>query len=74
MLVNKITTGFVSQTYDTVKGAWLDQNFVAGDQCDYEVNGEAVDDDWFFTGHDLASGRTEPYLPFEMVQPGGVAI
>ena len=43
MLLKKTTTGFVIQTYDADKGALLDQEFVAGDQCDYEVNGEAVD-------------------------------
>ena len=62
MLLKKITTGFVVQTYDMDKGAWIDQEFVAGDQCDYEVNGEAVDGDHPFFSK-------EPYLPFEMVQP-----
>lgn len=67
MLLKKITTGFVVQTYDMDKGAWIDQEFVAGDQCDYEVNGEAVDGDHPFFSKD---DGTEPYLPFEMVQPG----
>lgn len=62
MLVDKITTGFVIQTFDTETGKYVSQSFVAGDQTDYEQDGEPVD---------LAECGTldVTYLPYEMIQP-----
>lgn len=56
MLIKKVTTGFVIQTYDTEENKYIGQEFVAG-QVDFEdVNGEPVD-------------PIKPYLPYEMIQP-----
>ncbi len=61
MIQKKITTGFVVQTYDTKKKRWIDQEFIAGDECDYEdENGNPLDE--------TAEIRNK-YLPFDMVQP-----
>ena len=65
MLVNKITVGFVVQVFDTEKKRFVSQEFVAGDQCDYEDNGEPVDREM------LEVDGKEAYLPFDMVQPHG---
>jgi hypothetical protein len=59
-IIIKITTGFVTQRFDTDTGEWLDQEFTAGDQVDYEdVYGGDADED------ELEGS----YLAFEMVQP-----
>jgi len=59
-MINKITTGFVIQTFDE-NNVPVAQEFVAGDQVDWENEyGEPLDDD------KLAN---LPYLPFEMKQP-----
>ncbi len=63
MLVNKITVGFVVQVFDTEKKRFVGQEFVAGDQCDYEDNGELVGREM------LEVDGKEAYLPFDMVQP-----
>ena len=61
MKINKITTGFVIQTYDGKTGRCVGQEFVAGDEVKYEdQNGESVD--W--------SEKADAYQPFDMVQPG----
>ena len=58
MIINKTTIGFVTQQYDTETGHCIHQDFIAGDQVDYEdENGEPVD--W----------REEKYQPFDMIQP-----
>ena len=58
MIVNKITTGFVVQIFDTEKNTCIGQDFIAGDQVEIENEyGESID------GTDL------PYHPFTMVQP-----
>lgn len=68
MKLNKVTTGFVIQTYDTRKKRFVSQEFVAGDQVDYENRyGEAVDCNLFCTGR--GKKRKEAYLPFDMIQP-----
>ena len=59
MIVKKITVGFVVQAYDTETKKWVGQEFVAGDQVDYEFDNGAP------ANPDDVSG----YLPFEMVQP-----
>ena len=59
---NKITTGFVIQTYETQedKHICIEQRFVAGDQADYEdLDGNPVEVDV----------TKEIYQLFEMVQP-----
>jgi hypothetical protein len=57
MIVNKVTTGFVVQKFDTDTRAFVSQEFVAGDQVDFEYqDGEAVE-------------SFDNYLPFDMVQP-----
>lgn len=55
--IHKITTGFVIQRWDRATGKFLGQEFVAGDQVDYEdENGNAIDEE-------------EPeYRCFDMVQ------
>ena len=62
MIINKITTGFVTQQFDTELGKFVSQSFVAG-ECDYETaEGDPVDPS-------EAMPSPEPYLPFDMVQP-----
>jgi hypothetical protein len=64
MRINKITTGFVVQTWDTERKQWISQEFVAGDRVDYEkADGTPVDAD------DIWPDMAEPYLPFEMRPP-----
>jgi len=44
MQLKKITTGFVIQTIDTETGKITHQEFIAGDQCDYEdEEGNCID-------------------------------
>ncbi len=62
--VNKVTTGFVIQKFDRRLGEFVSQEFVAGDETDYEtLAGEPVESDLF-----KVRGE-EIYLPFNMVQP-----
>ncbi|MBY0523627.1 MAG: hypothetical protein K2R98_09510 [Gemmataceae bacterium] len=64
MIVRKITTGFVVQEFDSDTGRCLSQEFVAGDQVEWEDRqGNAVSDGDF--GIDLAG----LYFPLEMKQP-----
>ena len=64
MLIKKIITGFVIQELDTDKHAFVSQEFIAGDQIDYEDrNGQSVEPSRF-----IVDGQ-EAYLPFEMIQP-----
>lgn len=57
MLINKITTGFVVQQYDTEQGRFISQEFVAGNEVEYECDGAPLE------------GDIDDYLAFEMVQP-----
>jgi hypothetical protein len=66
MIIDKITTGFVVQKFDTDKQEWISQEFVASDQCDYEVDGDEINVRDFT---DRVIGGSEPYLLFNMVQP-----
>ena len=59
MLIKKITTGFVVQTYDTEKQSFLSQEFVAGDQVDHEDS----------AGNPVDENLIPKYLPFDMQQP-----
>lgn len=56
--IRKITTGFVIQRWNAETKKFLGQEFVAGDQVDYEDElGNSIDE-------------TEPeYQTFDMVQP-----
>jgi hypothetical protein len=64
MLVNKVTTGFVVQVFDTDLKRFVSQEFTAGEQTDYEDRlGNPMDKAVF-----EADGK-EAYLPFDMVQP-----
>jgi hypothetical protein len=61
MIVNKITTGFVVQKFDTETRQFVCQEFIAGDQVDVEnEHGEPVE-------------SFDKYLPFEMKQPSELA-
>jgi hypothetical protein len=57
MIVKKITVGFVIQTFDTETRKYTGQEFIAGDQVDYE--------------DDMENPVTpfKEYLAFDMVQP-----
>jgi len=67
MIINKITTGFVIQSFDTDAQRWTRQSFVAGDQCDYELeDGTPMHSSDF---EERVISKQEPYLPFDMVQP-----
>ena len=65
MIINKITLGWVWQSFDTDTKQYTEQCFVAGDDVAYEEN-----DGNICPSIEEAIGDTEPYLPFEMVQPG----
>jgi hypothetical protein len=71
MKINKITTGFVIQQYDTTKKRYVSQSFVASSKVDYEnedgktLYGEEMADKFGFGPW----AEKEPYLPFDMVQP-----
>lgn len=57
MIVNKITTGFVIQKFDTETNKFISQEFVSGDEVDFEdEQGNYVD-------------SFDEYLPFDMEQP-----
>jgi len=61
MNINKITSGFVTQTFSE-DGKLISQDFIAGDSVDWEdENFEPTDDEGF-------------YHPFEMKQPSGDSI
>ena len=65
MIIQKITTGFVVQQFDTEKHTFIAQEFVAGDECEYEdKEGNSVSPDAV-----VDSNGKEAYLPYEMVQP-----
>ena len=66
MLINKITTGFVIQTFDTVQMRFVAQEFVAGNDCAYEraeLAGRPV------SSKLLEVDGEEVYLPYDMKQP-----
>lgn len=66
MIVNKITTGFVIQSFDTRKKRFVSQEFKAGDDCVYEDRkGNYVDPSVF----QVNKNGDEVYLTYDMVQP-----
>ena len=78
MLINKITHGFVIQTFDTDKQQYTHQEFIAGD-VDYEVDGVTAGGPISPLGEAMAKfnfgpgAECEPYLPFDMLQPSEMA-
>ena len=76
MLVNKITTGFVVQVFDTEKKKFISQEFVGGDPVEstrvtwslYKFTYETQDGKPVKSELLEVDGQ-EVYLPFEMVQP-----
>ena len=82
MLIRKITTGFVVQTFDTTAGRWVFQEFVAGDHTDYEdASGQPVDSGLLMAKRRVKgkkgrkkTAREEAYLPFEMKQPNEMGL
>ena len=61
-MIKKITVGFVVQQFEN-DGTFISQEFIAGDQVDYEdEDGESIDIDMDF---DL---NGNPYQAFDMVQ------
>ena len=69
MKINKITTGFVIQSYDMDQKKWTGQEFVAGDQTDYEEAGTGA----ILSPAEIWPAASEPYLPFAMRQPEEIA-
>ena len=69
MKINKITTGFVIQTYDTDRMKWTGQEFVADDQVEYEEAGTGA----ILPPAAIWPAAPEPYLPFVMRQPEEIA-
>ena len=68
MIVTKITHGFVAQRFDASKNAWLGQEFIAGDQVEYEdARGDPLAAD------SLPESLQHAYLRFEMKQPAEMA-
>ena len=69
MLINKITHGFVVQVFNTDSQQWDSQEFIAG-ECEFETeDGCPINVSDFM---DRVLSRKEPYLPFEMKQPGEI--
>jgi hypothetical protein len=66
MIIEKITTGYVIQRFDTDLQDWVSQEFVAGDECVYEVEGAGINVADFEA---RVVDNQEPYLPYQMVQP-----
>ena len=68
--IHKITTGFVTQVFDTEKGMFVSQNFTAANCSDYEnptgTTLYAAELEQYNFG---PYAESEPYLPFDMVQP-----
>jgi hypothetical protein len=63
MLINKITAGYVMQTYNTETGKCESQTFIAGDECEYEVAETGLN-------FDIDDSEIElEYQPYDMVQP-----
>lgn len=64
MIINKIVTGFVIQSFDTDTQKFTGQSFIAGD-TDYET----ADGDRIESGDVKNFITKQSYLPFDMVQP-----
>ena len=65
MLLKKITTGYVIQTFDTNSKKFVAQTFSAGDECSYEdENGNIVSPSKL-----KDENGDEIYLHYDMFQP-----
>jgi hypothetical protein len=64
MIVKKITTGFVIQSFDTKTNKFVSQEFITSDQCDYEDEKGNL-----LNNLDFTEEIENAYLPFNMVQP-----
>ncbi len=69
MIINKITTGLVIQSFDTDTQQWTRQEFHAGDSEFETGDGDPINLADFL---DRVVGKNEPYLPFEMKQPSEI--
>jgi hypothetical protein len=71
MIINKITTGFVIQQFDTETQKYIGQSFIASDDVQYEnLDGEPLDYEGMAEDNfGPCAPNGEPYLPFDMVQP-----
>lgn len=70
LLINKITAGYVIQTFNTATGKFTSQFFTAASEVDYEdAQGKAMDTDVMAKYNFGPDAADEPYLPFTMVQP-----
>lgn len=58
MEVNKITMGYVIQTFDTKTKKCIAQSFIAGDQVEWENE-----------DRETISAKWDLYYPFDMIQP-----
>lgn len=63
MIIKKIVTGFVIQSFDTETNQFVSQEFIAGDENEYEdENGKALYSKDFPEIYSI-------YLPYKMYQP-----
>ncbi len=70
MIINKTTVGFVVQQFDTEKGKFISQEFVAGDDVEFDYDDYSDKDvNDTVSPQDVMDDFGDPYLPFEMVQP-----
>ena len=76
MIINKVTNGFVVQSFDTETRKFVSQEFIASDEIEWETTeGESVgmcSRHGKECGAELIYGKggvDEPYLNFEMKQP-----
>ena len=65
MKINKVTPGFMIQTWDTKTRKWVRQEFIAGDGTQYEEAGTSR----IFDALEIWPDMPQPYLPFLMKQP-----
>jgi hypothetical protein len=66
VIINKITTGFVIQRFDTDLQKFVSQEFIASEAEEYETENETQIDYKDFLS--LLKVK-EPYLHFDMEQP-----
>lgn len=74
MKFNKVTVGFVVQTFDTELNRYVSQQFIASDDVSYEhpkTGQELSQKELELLGNEGFGPKSEvePYLPFDMVQP-----
>jgi hypothetical protein len=74
MIIRKITPGFVIQKFDTETKEYVSQEFTAENPVDYETEdrgevGEADLEDIAARHNFGPYAESEPYLPFDMLQP-----